>query len=118
LNVRYEKTIDFATMIIVKGLFKDDKKLISYCFFTVNQYHTVKNCVTEKKLKNKKVKKEILASLTSSCPWLKLSLLIVGTKMSSSPRKSRQDVRRKVCRVKMSHTQILLCKHIKCHVCF
>jgi len=32
LNVRYEKTIDFATMIIVEDLFKDDKTLISYYF--------------------------------------------------------------------------------------
>jgi len=32
LNVRYEKMINFATMIIVKDLFKDDKKLISYYF--------------------------------------------------------------------------------------
>jgi len=31
-------------MIIVKDLFKDDKKLISYYFFTIDQYHTVKNC--------------------------------------------------------------------------
>jgi len=30
LNVRYEKTKDFATMIIVKDLFKDNKTLISY----------------------------------------------------------------------------------------
>jgi len=51
-------------MIIVKDLFKDDKKLISY--FRSVPYG--KNCVTEK-MKNKKVKKEILASLTSSRPW-------------------------------------------------
>jgi len=33
LIVLYEKTINFATIIIVKDLFKDDKKLISYYFF-------------------------------------------------------------------------------------
>jgi len=52
-----KKSIDLATMIIVKDLFNDDKKLISYYFFTVDQYHTVKNCVTEKN-KIKKVKKK------------------------------------------------------------
>jgi len=89
--------IDFATMIIVKDLFKDDKKIISYYFFTVDQYHTVKNCVTDKK--------EILASLTSSRPWRQVVSTnswhqdVLNVKMSSSSRKSHQDV----LSIKMSH---------------
>jgi len=63
------------------------------------------------------VKKEILASLMSSCPWRQVSLLIVGAKMSSASRclqhqescvkmsstsrKSHKDVRRQVGRVNM-----------------
>jgi len=44
-----KKMIDFATMIIVKDLFKDSKKLISYYFFTVDQYHTIKTVLLKKK---------------------------------------------------------------------
>jgi len=36
-------------MIIVKDLFKDDKKLISCYFFTVDQYHMVKTALLKKK---------------------------------------------------------------------
>jgi len=52
----------------------------------------VKNCVSEK-MKNKKGKKYILAALTSVVPGVKLSLLIVGAKMSSASRcPHRQDI--------------------------
>jgi len=41
-------------MIIVKDLFKDDKKLISYYIFIVDQYHTVKTALLKKLKKWKK----------------------------------------------------------------
>jgi len=56
LNVQYKKSINFATIIIVKDLFKDDKKLISHYFLTVNQYHTIKKLRYWKKKKKGKKK--------------------------------------------------------------
>jgi len=59
-------------MITVKDLLKDDKKSISYYFFTVDQYHMIKNCVT-KIIINKIIEKrkfsffDVKSFLASSC---------------------------------------------------
>jgi len=113
-------------MIIVKNLFRDDKKLISYYFYRRSAPYGKKTALLKKiKInKNKKIKKKSkkfnfsFFDVKSSVPGIKLSLLIVGAKMSSSSRKSHKDVWRQVGRFMMSRTMkhasllILLVKKI------